>query len=220
MVSLVIDNGGSPAVNDQRLSLIKIVHVARKSLHMHDDDYRALLERVTGYRSVKNCYRNELLKVIDEFTRLGFEPKGSASRRTPANGVVARKARAMWISLYQLGAIDDPSERALEAFGRRQLGVERLQWADERQGFKLIEALKAIAWRAGWDQRVPSRMPTPERIRLLKDRLVAAQLSRLAELGVTVTGKVTEAREGWSNKRLESAAADLAARLRDVTPPT
>lgn len=102
----------------------------------------------------------------------------------------------MWISLHQLGAIDDASEAALEAFGRRQLGVDRLQWADEREGFRLVEALKAIADRNGWDQHVPSRMATPARIRLLKDRLVGAQLARLAAMGQSPDGLIAAVRAG------------------------
>ena len=58
------------------------------------------------------------------------------------------------VSLHQLGVVRDPSEGALESFGRRQLGVDRLQWADEGQAYRLIEALKAMAERAGWKQDV------------------------------------------------------------------
>lgn len=220
MVRLVVDNDTPQTVDQQRLGLIKKVHVARRSLGIEEDDYRALLKRVTGHESAKDCQRGELVAVMDEFARLGFQAKGLPSVRTPAGGFVARKARAMWISLHQLGAIDDPSERALEAFGRRQLGVERLQWADETQGYRLIEALKAIAQRSGWDQRTSSKLRAPDRILLLKDRLVAAQLAKLAGLGVAVTGPLADDRSGWAKQRLESAAAELGLRLRKAMPPT
>lgn len=158
----------------------------------------------------------QLGDVLGEFARLGGKPVTAAARRAPAGGAVARKARAMWISLHQLGAIDDGSESALEAFASRQLGVERLQWADERQGFKLIEALKSIADRHGWDQRVSTRLPLPERIRILKDRLVGAQLAFLSRARVPVAGTLAADRADWSNKRLESAASELASCIRDV----
>lgn len=215
MVSLVIDNSARPVLSAQRRTLLAQVHVARKQIGMDEDDYRALLSRITGHGSAKDCDDRQLGAVIAEFERLGFRPS-HAPRRSPAGSPTARKARAMWISLYQLGAIADASEAALEAFARRQLHVDRLQWADERQGFRLIEALKAMANRYGWDQRISARPPANESIRILKDRLVGAQLSRLAAHGVTITGPLTEDRAEWSNQRLESAAAELAERIRAI----
>jgi hypothetical protein len=193
------------------------VHIARKQLGMVEEDYRAMLQRITGLGSAKDCNDRQLGAVMAELERMGFRsPARTAVQRSPATGGVARKARAMWISLGQLGAIDDPSEARLEAFGKRQLGVERLQWADERQGFRLIEALKAMANRHGWDQSVSSRLPGRERIRILKDRLISAQLARLAAAGVVVTGPLAADRDGWSDKRLQGAAAELAIRIRDL----
>lgn len=207
---LVIDNGAAPVADRQRGNLLAQVHIARKMLAMQEDDYRALLERVTGHGSAKDCTMAQLSDALAEFARMGFNPRGSTRRRDLGKGAVVRKAQAMWISLYQLGAIDDGTDAALETFGRRQLGVDRLRWTNEREGFRLIEALKAIANRNGWDQRVPSRMPKADAIHLLKDRLVGAQLARLAAAGVEVTGPLAGCRSAWSGKRLESAAAELA----------
>lgn len=215
MVRLVSHNPAVPGAADKaRRALLGKVHIAVKALGMLDDDYRELLHRVTGKRSAGDCDRRQLDAVIAEFERLGFTGKVTRPATPRAEHGVARKARAMWISLYQLGAIDDPSESSLEAFGARQLGVERLQWADQSQGFSLIEALKSMANRHGWDQRTPSRMATPVRIRLLKDRLVGAQLDALAALGVAMSGRVTTDRAEWSDRDLESAARSLADTLR------
>ncbi|WP_374410629.1 phage protein GemA/Gp16 family protein [Novosphingobium colocasiae] len=216
MLKLVADNGAPCAVSGERRALLAQVHIARKALAMQDDDYRAALEQATGHRSAKDCDDHQLRAVIARFEQLGFRPIGGGSRRRVGGSQTVRKARAMWISLYQLGAVQEASDAALDAFGRRQLKVDRLQWADERQGYRLIEALKAIATRYGWDQRVPSRMATRERIRLLKDRLVGAQLARLAAAGMPVSGPVAGDRVDWSEKRLESAAAELADRVRTL----
>lgn len=143
MVRLVVDNGPAPApaVEDQRRALLSQVHIARKAFDMDDDDYRSLVERVTSHRSAKDCDGPQLRAVVAEFQRLGWRPVGGGmKRRGKADSQTVRKARAMWISLYQLGAISDGSDAALEGFGRRQLQVDRLEWADERQGFRLIEA--------------------------------------------------------------------------------
>jgi len=214
-VRLASFNPEVPA-NGRRRAALATVHMGAKALGIVDDDYRALLERVTGKRSAADCSNQQLDDVVDELRRLGFNRHAGAVHASAASHPVARKARAMWISLHQLGAIDDPAERALEAFASRQLGVERLQWADQRQGFRLIEALKAIGDRHGWDQRVSTRLPSREQVRLIKDRLVGAQLARLAEHGVPVDGPLAGDREGWSAKRLEGAAQELAARLREA----
>lgn len=199
--------------DDQRRALLATVHIAVKKLAMHDDDYRALLVRVTGTNSAKACDRRQLAAVVAEFERLGFD-RAARAPSSRATHPVAKKARALWISLYQLGAIGDASEAGLETFGQRQLGVERLQWADQSEGFRLIEALKAMAQRAGWDQRVPARMKSADRVRLLKERLVGAQIARLTAAGETVTGPIAEDRAEWSGRRLDSAITELAGRIR------
>lgn len=175
--------GGAEASQPLRRALLAKVHLASKALGMVDDDYRELLQRITGLRSAGDCDNHQLGAVIAEFERLGFKstPR-AAARPAPANHPVARKARAMWISLHQLGAVEDPSERALEAFCKRQLGVDRLHWVDQSQGYRLIEALKAIAERSGWRQDVPSRLSASERTEILRDRLADLLAARRGSL--------------------------------------
>ena len=216
MIKLVVDNARASAVSPKRKHLLGQVHVARKVLGLQDDDYRAVLARVTGHASARDCDDGQLREAITEFERLGFRRTGSEKRRDFGDSQVMRKARATWISLYQLGAIDDGSDAALETFARRQLQVERVQWASDREGFRLIEALKAIASRHGWDQRVPSRLPASDRVRLLKDRLIGAQLARIEAAGITVPDAFTGDRTDWSDKRLGSAATALSAIVRAI----
>ncbi|MFA6219614.1 MAG: regulatory protein GemA [Erythrobacter sp.] len=143
-----------PANPHRRVMLAKI-HVAKKYLCLDEDDYRQILLEESGRTSAADCTDAELERVLKRFEALGFKPlpkAGAGLGRRPAQHPVARKARAMWISLYHLGAVESASEKALEAFAKRQLKCERLVWADQRQGYKLIEALKAMAARHGWDQ--------------------------------------------------------------------
>lgn len=153
--------GRATTARPSAMPMLAKVQIARKELGLDDDTYRAVLERLTGQRSAKGLSDAKLAIVLDEFKAKGWKPKvvaGAApasapkSGRRPADHPVARKARAMWISLHQLGVVQDPSESALEAFAKRQLKVDALQWADQRQGFRLIEALKAWAEREGWSQ--------------------------------------------------------------------
>ena len=174
------------------------VHLARKELGLDEGTYRAVLSRVTGLESAGSCSEGQLGQVLDEFKRLGWKPAPIAARARPkvvvdnklargpspakrraADSPMAGKARAMWISLHQLGVVRNPSEQALEAFARRQLKVEQLQWADQGQAYKLIEALKGMGERAGWDQHLKDGADFRE----LKARLIEAQWKIAARLG-------------------------------------
>lgn len=153
------------AVSPARRSMIAKVHLGAKQLGLDEETRRALMERVAGHRSAADCTDRQLGAILDEYKRRGWtpsvirggrppRPEGEPVRRQAADHPVARKARALWISLHRLGVVSNPSERALEAFAKRQLKVDRLQWADQGKGYRLIEALKAMAERAGWSQDV------------------------------------------------------------------
>jgi hypothetical protein len=162
------------------------VKIAAKDLRLDDDTYRAMLLRITGQTSATLCSDAQLGRVLDEMKAKGWKPKAgpkgkaSAARRPrQAQHPLALKARALWISLHQLGQIDDPSETALQAFARRMLKVDRLEWVKPDQGAVLIEGLKAMAQRAGWDQDTTGLAPA-ERVPVLKARLAALIAEREA----------------------------------------
>lgn len=140
---------GAPAGDDRRRAMIAKINIARQQLGMAEEDYRAVLFDVTGTSSLRDCDERQLLAMLERLKARGFVAKPSTRA---ADHPMARKARAMWISLHQLGVIDNPSEEALEAFARRQLGCERLSWARQSEANRLIEALKSMGKRAGWIQ--------------------------------------------------------------------
>jgi phage gp16-like protein len=187
-----------PVAADRRGMLAKI-HLGAKELGLGDDARRDVLERLTGHRSSADCTDAQLHQVLEHFRSLGWKPKLasstprtgtapiSARKSAPADSAVAKKARAMWLSLFNLGVVRSSSEASLEAFGKRQLRVDRLQWADQSQGYRLIEALKAMAERAGWTQDLT--MVKPERhLWALKARLVQRQRELLGELPLQISG--------------------------------
>jgi phage gp16-like protein len=139
-----------------RPALAKVA-IARKDLGLDEETYRAVLERLTGKRSAKDCSDGQLGLVLDEFKAKGWTPRHGGARPTKLRVVdppAVRKARALWISLHRLGVVRDGSDAALESFARRQLKVEVMNWGDQARLYKLIEALKAMAERAGWSQDV------------------------------------------------------------------
>lgn len=196
-----------------RAALAK-VHIAKKELGIEDGAYRALLERLTGQTSSKDCTDAQLGIVLHEMKAKGWTPKfkvaagnaaAPARRGAPASSPMARKARSIWISLHQLGAIRNPSEAALEAFGRRQLGVEKLQWANQSQAYRLIEALKAMAGREGWSHAL-DKTDEGREVRTLKERLYVAQERKLSTVAMTYdTDLVTLV--GFSDAELDAAIA-------------
>jgi phage gp16-like protein len=155
-LSLVSTAPARPAQFDRskqrRNAMLGKVHVARKDLQLDEDDYRQILMQETGHASAKDCTERDLEKVLGRFEALGWKPLPKPASKGVAQNPMARKARALWISLYHLGAVRSRDEKALEAFAKRQLGCERLVWAKQSDGFKLIEALKNMAQKHGWPQ--------------------------------------------------------------------
>jgi phage gp16-like protein len=159
-MSLALHTNAAPAQFDRsatrRRAMLAKIHVARKQLQLDEDDYRQILLDETGRTSAGDCTEAELERALKRFEAKGFKPLpkagGAQGAGRPAQHPVARKARALWISLYHLGAVRSPDEKALEAFAKRQLGCERLVWANQSHGYRLIEALKAMAARHGWPQ--------------------------------------------------------------------
>ena len=178
---------GTPARFDasaqHRRSMLAKVHIAKQQLGLCDDDYVAVLLRETSRTSAGDCTQQELEKVLRAFEARGFSAKARRAGPKPADHPAARKARAMWISLGLLGAIADPSEKALEAFGRRQLKCDKLQWANQALVYRLVEALKAIAERHGWRQSSEG-LPRNAVAINLKRRLCEALLGKLWQAGL------------------------------------
>jgi len=104
-----------------RRAMLAKIHVARKELALAEDDYRQIMLDETGNTSAADCTEGELERALKRFAALGFKPQPAKASSRAAQHPMARKARALWISLYHLGAVRSPSEQALEAFARRQL---------------------------------------------------------------------------------------------------
>jgi phage gp16-like protein len=221
------------APDPQRRVMIAKLHVAKKQLNMADDDYREFLERGTGKRSAADLSHGELAAALAEMKRLGFTeaPKSARPAGKGSFTPAASKARAMLISLGLMGVIRDSSEKALEAFARRQLGVDKLAWADQAQVYKLIEALKAIANRNGWNQ---STEGLADPVWTLKLRLCEAIIDRLIDAGIVPVGtalgelaaEVLHDDDSLSRpvmmlteRQLETIAAALGARLKAGAKP-
>jgi hypothetical protein len=142
-----------------RTRLIGAVHAAKKAAGLDDDTYRAKLQLIVGKNSAKDCSDAELRTVLD--TMNGKSSYAPAKADSPH----ARKALALWISLYALGGISDPSEKALRAWVKRQHHVDDLAFVRASDGFAVVEGLKQWCARLGvqWGAYADPRLCVIER---------------------------------------------------------
>jgi AraC-like DNA-binding protein len=155
-----------------RRRLLARVHAMAKELALSEESYRDLLERIGGERSAALLDDKKLHAVVQELDRLGA---GRARRRDERP--MASRLRALWITAWNLDAIDDPSEVGLQLFVQRQTGRERLQFCSADQLALAIEGVKAICARAGFES--PAGLGSLE----TKRRLVREQWARLHKAG-------------------------------------
>lgn len=221
--------------------LLAKVHMAKKQLGLDDDAYEGVLMRVAGTDSAKHCTIPQLRLIVADFERRGFSSKVRRPGQAPrADHAVARKARVMWISLAHLCAINTTplvairDDKALEHFATRQLGCARLQWADQNQADRLIEALKAMATRHGWNQSPKGKdgrgLPKVHLVHALKVGLCDAILAKLKRGGIAAEAwtladaafrlcGMKPADMRWTTQEYERLAAALGRKLRDHGGP-
>lgn len=136
------------------------IHVLKSKLRMTDDDYRALLQTLTGKSSSKDMTEAEQRAVREHLQSLG-QRMGLVQATTQRRPLSAaqfdrlkketrpkeRKVWALWNQLHRDGKIANASAAALNAWVLRQVGVSALRFATDPQLDTLIEGLKA------WEDR-------------------------------------------------------------------
>lgn len=212
--------------HQQRRTMIAKIHVARKELMIDEDDYRQIIfDEANSKASLTQCTVGELEMILTRLKALGFKPKPTGGRGV-ATHPMARKARALWISLYHLGAVHNPAEQALEAFACKQLGCEKLIWARQSDAYRLIEALKAMAIRNGWRQtNSAGQKLSPV---TLQSHLCDVILAKLKAAGVVpdewglhhamwrLCGIENAREKGWTAEDYARLAAALGQKLREA----
>lgn len=127
-----------------------IINIAKAQLGMVEDDYRALLVRVTGKDSLRTMTEKQLIAVLDEMKRLGFKVKFKGSKLPASFKPWVRLIHALWNNCYKSGIVQDKSRPALRAFCKRFVahGVEGVivdpDMLSYAQATPIIEALKKM----------------------------------------------------------------------------
>lgn len=131
-----------------------IINIAKAQLGLHEDDYRALLVRVTGAESLRAMSDRQKLDVIEELKRLGFRVTSRGKSLPPSTKPYIRLIHALWKSCHRAGAIENGSREALRAFCKRFIahGDDRVAVDPDllsyEQATPIIEALKKMEARA------------------------------------------------------------------------
>lgn len=133
------------AQNDRK-TLIKKIHIAKKQLGYDDATYRDVLERVTGKTSCKEMDLKELKKVIMELKRLGFIPIPTATTQntTPTWGKKpdgADEKKALIGKIEAMLADMNLHWNYAHGMAKRMFGVDKVQWLNQSNLYKLTQAL-------------------------------------------------------------------------------
>ncbi len=138
---------GNSGDNLYRKQEIAKIQIGKGKLGLDDDDYRDLLDRLTGMRSTRDMSRRQRAQVLAYMEQHGAyadQPKKRISRDPQA-----RMIHALWAELGRTGSLDKPGKDGLRAFIASQLYPDQAGVAVDpdhltiHQGRDIIEALKS-----------------------------------------------------------------------------
>ncbi|MEQ8346175.1 MAG: regulatory protein GemA [Sneathiellaceae bacterium] len=199
------------------------IHAGAKALGWDEELRRQVMaQRYGGKRSAKDLSDAELRDfarhIGDAQQAAGKKPPrrqpARAGKRALAPGQLAAKARALWLSLYHLGELADPSEAALDAWVQRQAGVASLRFADQETADRVIRGLRNWCTRCGFAQ------PDAGTVRLID---TTRQHAGLTDGGYGIASKVQlvaalreRLGQPWSNDTYRMSGADLDALIEQL----
>lgn len=116
-----------------------------RELGMSDEDLHAVVFRETGRESMKGLPQRELNAVARVLRDMRGGGRGPTHKRTDEGGdprTVEQRRK-----IYQLAQSIGWTEVQVNGLARRMFGVERQEWLEPGQCYKLIEALKSMTER-------------------------------------------------------------------------
>lgn len=137
--------------NFKKITAIKTL---QKKVGMCDDDYRAMLEQLTGLRSCTKLSEPQLNHVLEYLHRLEQQMFGGSAGQI---GLI----RHLWATMYQYGMVQNNSPHALDSYCLRMVKTP-LGRCTPPQCQRLIECLKRW-WR---------RAANPAHVVMLENMLV------------------------------------------------
>lgn len=136
-----------PSPEALRKNLLARLHIAKKSLGWDDEEYRGALESLGNQRSAKDLDTHTLHQVVLALERLAPRPKPAPKpkplprTRDKPSKTQADKMVQVWTELARLDAVD-ATATALNAYCKRQMGVDRIEWLKSDQAHRFIGCLE------------------------------------------------------------------------------
>jgi phage gp16-like protein len=119
---------------------IALLHIARAQIGMSDEDYRAMLGSF-GVASSVDLSTRQFAQVMDRMKAGGFEGRSDGPPGAPRIPSVETQKRRMIVKMDQvLGEIGAGFEYA-DGMARRMFDVEKVQWLEVGQLYKVLQAL-------------------------------------------------------------------------------
>jgi len=137
------------------MSHIAAIHTLKAKCKLTDEDYRALLQQLTGQTSSKGLPVAQQQLVRQHLQRLaqrlqpaapakgrGWLPQAEFEAQRKAASPQERKLWALWGELGRAGKLEQPTPAGLQAWVQRQTGVSALRFCNGAQIEALIESAK------------------------------------------------------------------------------
>ncbi len=113
---------------------LRRIHAGQRFLGLDDDNYRDLLERLTGKRSAADLDPRQRRLVINEFYRRGYHPKNHRAPGTVPNDKLMGKIEALLADGRLPWAYAD-------GIAKKMFGIESVRFCTSPQLHKIVAAL-------------------------------------------------------------------------------
>jgi phage gp16-like protein len=135
----------TPAKKDNRKAITARIHIAKKELALDDDTYRAMLQQVTNHHSCADMYISDLYKVMEHLKKLGYKP---AARKFGKRPNPPKDKEALMGKVEALLADRGLHWNYAHAMAQRMFQVEKVDWLDRDQLWRLVASLQKHAQRS------------------------------------------------------------------------
>ncbi len=140
----------SKPLNHRTRDLARI-HTLKKALNWDDDLYRDVMSQIVGATSAADLDDKGRAKLLAHMQARKDAQDGKPARpaRTPLDAT-GRKLWSLWMQAADEGLVKARTMAALNAWIKRQTGVERIEWLGAKgQADLAIESLKLWVARGG-----------------------------------------------------------------------
>jgi phage gp16-like protein len=131
---------GKAAAELRRKHDLALIHQAKKALGIEDDDYRLILERITGKTSAAELHAAQRAAVIAHFRSLGWKPT-PAKRRHGRKPTVAQDAAALLNKIEALLSDAGRPWAYADAMAKTMFQMDSIRFCQPAQLHKIVAAL-------------------------------------------------------------------------------